>query len=415
MAYASINTVSDYELNLKSGVKRMAHIEVLPFQSFSDLVIAEVVQETDTLAHSISRAREQYASAIRNARRKEQGRSLSPVTSDDQTLDQISDTSQLLDRLDRDLLRLEAILSEPADGRDLLRQVNVPRQTHFIPEFLLKNFTDENGYLWGVYRKKQEVFQTIPRKIFKQRDLYVSHDIAPSTSELQYKTDYATREGEISKLEGLAKPIINKIIESARKEQLPYLSENESRIFKEFFLSIYRRNPAILEQMKDGFDDTYYQAATNVAAKTGYTLPAKNDLYQDQEIIKLRNLSRQNTLSRFAAGDHDVLREGTESYISKTGLCIINIPNPRRSFIIGSFAFSVKQHSKTEPSWFPIAADTAVALLPSPGQEILLPLKPDNHGDKKINVINFNSAAQIDIFVGRSKTLVRSLINRINT
>ncbi len=289
---------------------------------------------------------------------------------------------------------------------------DVPRQTHFIPEFLLKNFTDEDGYLWGVYRKTQTVFQTTPSKIFKQRDLYVCHDIAPSTSELQYKTDYATREGEFSKLEGMAKPVINKIIESARQEQLPNMSEDESRIFKEFFLSIYRRNPTILKQLKDDFDDTYYQAVINVATKTGYPLLAKNDLYQNQEIIKLRNLSRQNTLSRFAAGDHDILREETESHISKTGLCIINILNPRRSFIIGSFALFVKQHSKPEPSWLPIAANTAVALLPSPGQEILIPLKFDNHGDEKINDINFNSAAQSDIFVGRSETLIRSLMNR---
>ena len=77
------------------------------------------------------------------------------------------------------------------------------RQPHYIPEFLLKNFTDEDGNLWGAHRKTHKPFKTTPGKIFRQRDLYVSHDIAPSTSELQYKTDYATREGEISKLEGL--------------------------------------------------------------------------------------------------------------------------------------------------------------------------------------------------------------------
>ena len=51
-------------------------IEVFPFKSFSDLVIAEVVQETDTLEKSISRAREQYATAIENAYLREPDRSL---------------------------------------------------------------------------------------------------------------------------------------------------------------------------------------------------------------------------------------------------------------------------------------------------------------------------------------------------
>ena len=187
------------------------------------------------------------------------------------------------------------------------------RQPHYIPEFLLNNFTDEGGYLWGVYRKTQKVFKTTPGKIFRKRDLYVSHDIAISTSELQYKTDYANREGEISKLEGLAKPVINKIIESARQKQHTNLSDDEIRIFKEFFLSIYRRNPTIFEQMKGDFDDTYYLAVSTVAAKSGFPLPAKDDLYENPDIIKLRNLSLQNTLSRFATGDHDILREDAYS------------------------------------------------------------------------------------------------------
>ena len=287
------------------------------------------------------------------------------------------------------------------------------RQPHYIPEFLLKNFTDEDGNLWGAHRKTHKPFKTTPGKIFRQRDLYVSHDIAPSTSELQYKTDYATREGEISKLEGLAKPIIDQIIESARQKRRPNISDDERRIFKEFFLSIYRRNPTILEQMKDDFEDTYYQAASKTAATTGYSLPAKENLYQNLEITKLRNLSRQNTLSRFATGDHGILREDAENQIRKSGLCIVNIINPRRSFIIGSSAFSIKQHGKPEPSLLPIASDTAVALHSNPDQEILLILKHDGRGDEKIGAINFNSAAQSDIFAGRSETLVRSLMNRI--
>ena len=98
-------------------------VEVLTFQSFSEFVTAEVDRETDTLENSISRAREQYASAIRNARRRERDRSLPYTISDDLPLAHSRDISQLQDRPDRYLLRLEEILSEPVDGRDLLRQV----------------------------------------------------------------------------------------------------------------------------------------------------------------------------------------------------------------------------------------------------------------------------------------------------
>ena len=100
-------------------------IEVLPFQSFSEFVIAEVDRETDTLESSIIRAHEQYDTAIENAYRREPDRSLRPKDFEGslRASTRISDVQQLQDRLDRDLLRLRKILSEPVDGRDLLRQV----------------------------------------------------------------------------------------------------------------------------------------------------------------------------------------------------------------------------------------------------------------------------------------------------
>ena len=100
-------------------------IKVFPFQSFSEFVISEVAKETDTLESSIRQARKQYATAIENAYQRELDRSLRPEDFEGFLSDRtrISDIRQLQDGLDRDLLRLRKILSEPVDGRDLLRQV----------------------------------------------------------------------------------------------------------------------------------------------------------------------------------------------------------------------------------------------------------------------------------------------------
>ena len=288
-----------------------------------------------------------------------------------------------------------------------------PRQHHYIPKFLLENFTDDNEFLWAAYRPARKVFQTTPHNLFKEKDLYVSHDISPSSSELQYSTDYATREGELSKLEGQAAPVVNKIIASAREGDHPKLSNEETRKFMEFFLSVYRRNPSMLDQITDDFSDAFYHAASTNAAEAGHPLPAKEDLSQDPAINKLMELSKQNTKSKFAVGDHEILRDKDEASMDNAGLGIVKIVKPKRNFIIGDCAFSKKQHGTLEPAWLPIASDIAVALIAGPGQEKLLSVKPDNRGDEKIKAINTNSAAQSDIFVGRSETLVRSLMKRI--
>lgn len=287
-----------------------------------------------------------------------------------------------------------------------------PRQHHFIPKFLLENFTDEEGYLWAVYRPTRKVFRTTPQNLFKERDLYASHEIYPS-SELQYSTDYATREEELSKLEGIAAPVVGKIITSARQEQPPTLSDEENRIFMEFFLTIYRRTPIMLKQIGADFTDVFYQAASMRAAETGYALPTKNDLYQNLDIIKLISLSEQNSKSRFAVGDHKILRDKDEAAMRDAGLLIINILSPKRSFIIGDCAFSIRQHGKPEPNLLPIASDTVVGLINNPGQIVLGTANPDNRSDEEINAINVGSVTRSNTFAGRSETLVRSLMNRI--
>ena len=288
-----------------------------------------------------------------------------------------------------------------------------PRQHHYIPKFLLENFTDEDGHLWAVYRPDRKVFSTTPQNLFKERDLYASHEIYPSSSELQYSTDYATREEELSKLEGISAPVVDKIITSARQEQTPELSYEENRIFMEFFLTIYRRTPIMLKQIGTDFSDIFYQVANLRATETGYSLPTKDDLYQNPDIIKLINLSEQNTKSRFAVGDHRILRDKDEASMRNAGLLIINAPNPKRSFIIGDCAFSIKQHGKPEPDLLPIASDTVVGLINNPGQIILGIMKHDNRNDEKINTINVGSVARSNTFAGRSESLVRSLMNRI--
>ena len=288
-----------------------------------------------------------------------------------------------------------------------------PRQHHYIPKFLLENFTNDNGQLWAAYRPARKVFQTTPHNLFKEKDLYVSHDISPSSSELQYNTDYATREGELSKLEGQAAPVVNKIIASAREGYHPTLSDEETRKFMEFFLSVYRRNPGMLDQLTDDFSDAFYHAVSLNAAETGYPLPEKEDLTQDPGINKLMELSKQNTKSRFAVGDHKILRDKDEASMDNAGLGIMKIANIKRNFIIGDCAFSKKRHGNPEPAWLPIAPDIAVALIAGTGQEKLLFLYANNRDDEKIKAINTNSAAQSDIFVGRSETLVRSLMKRI--
>ena len=98
-------------------------IEVLPFQSLLDHLIAEVDGEIDTLENSFIRAREQFVPAIEKALAMGQEHVLRVEDPDESLLTLEIESSQLQKQLDYDLWRLEQIASEPADGVNLLRQI----------------------------------------------------------------------------------------------------------------------------------------------------------------------------------------------------------------------------------------------------------------------------------------------------
>ena len=104
-------------------------IEILPFDSFSESISAEVIQTKEPLEISIRRAREQYRFAIGNAQRREQARFLDDgIDHVDKNVPRIPYTSREpyfldpSDPLDRSLSRLDKILTPPADGEELLLQ-----------------------------------------------------------------------------------------------------------------------------------------------------------------------------------------------------------------------------------------------------------------------------------------------------
>ena len=98
-------------------------IEILPFKSFSNFVIEQVAEETNTLEHSIGLMREEFTTTIENARARGRDRARASAISDDSGFVEIPELKSRRVDLDRDLTRLEEILSKPVDGRELLRQV----------------------------------------------------------------------------------------------------------------------------------------------------------------------------------------------------------------------------------------------------------------------------------------------------
>ena len=222
-------------------------------------------------------------------------------------------------------------------------------------------------------------------------------------------------EKTLSQIESDAAPAIRRIIEQARRNQRPQLSPEDSNHWKRFMLAIPRRTPESRDRVKPdkSIDDIFYEAAKKVAKKENYMdLPDKGSLLSDSRISKLRDTIESNVDAKFATGEHPHTREDVDRFCRETGLSVVVIGMPNRSFVIGSHGLAIVQSSyKNDPaqgSWLPIAHDVAITPTSIPDKEYFYRLGRDS--DLIIKRINRASATQSRKIAGRSKYLISSLM-----
>ena len=113
---------------------------------------------------------------------------------------------------------------------------------HYVPQFFLKNFAtvdDPNSVF--AYQRDKEPFKTTANSVAAKNDMYVFSEKATGGKK------NAELEGLFAELEGVAKPIIERIIKTARLS----LSDQEFGTLCEFFGFLHTRNLAHRELLKN--------------------------------------------------------------------------------------------------------------------------------------------------------------------
>ncbi len=221
-------------------------------------------------------------------------------------------------------------------------------------------------------------------------------------------------EKALSQIESDAAPVIQRIIKQVRSNKFPQLILKDRDHWNQFMLAMARRTPESRARiMPEKFEDIFYEATKKVAEKESFLgLPDKKKFYSDPNISKLKNIIKSNNDGMFAAGDHPFGQDEVDRFCRETGLYVVVIGIPNRSFVIGSHGLAIVQSSyKNDPaegSWLPIAHDVAVKPTFSPNKESLYRLGRDS--DLIIKRINRASATQSRKIAGRSKDLISSLM-----
>lgn len=110
----------------------------------------------------------------------------------------------------------------------------MPRD-HYIPRFILRNFTDQNGHFYCVRKEDKLIFKTSPHNFFLEKDLY-TENLEDGTKSTQIETELSQIEGEFSEE-------INKIIDAARSESNLALDPSDEEKLLRFINCQINRHP----------------------------------------------------------------------------------------------------------------------------------------------------------------------------
>ena len=221
----------------------------------------------------------------------------------------------------------------------------------------------------------------------------------------------------LSKIESNAKPAISSVIEQVRGQRNPRLVLELDRRLKEFVIAMARRTPESQERVfgesDRSFEEVFDSVVKDLLKGAGYDVPEQDWFDRDPSVLKLKQTMKANHSANFAAGEHHILREESESFSRETGWSFALIELPKRSFVIGSHGLTVMQEGAAlGDNWLPIAHDVAIQVTGFPDRGFRLCL--DDKNESIIKSINKATAAQSDIVVGRSEALIGSLMGKID-
>lgn len=283
--------------------------------------------------------------------------------------------------------------------------MSIPKDQHYIPRMLLKEFTDKEGNL-SFYDKRHSdkgVRKRAPKNLFYERHLYtqVAED---GTQDASVETEF------LAVLESQASPVIEKIISAARLGHPPNLSPVEKDIWLRFYYGLFSRVPDRLDVASDEVRQIVL-ARIHFASQLRPLIDLERSVRDNPEIMNrlLKNGSIQNLQMP--------LRPEMSEFLAKMSIVVAVIEElrPDRSFIIGSNPV-VKMSHPERPHlsdldlevWLPLASDVAVFPSPWESDKVILA------NDRNIRAINKGIFQQSTVIAGCSRELIELVRGNAN-
>ena len=272
-----------------------------------------------------------------------------------------------------------------------------PKRHHYIAQMHSKRFADPDGILY-VFDKRfpqKGIQKRTPRNLFVEGDFYTQFD-DKGAKDVSVETEF------LAPLEGKVSPVIEKIVNAARRGSPPNLSPDEKDIWVAYSYIQFKRVPERREKHKEEIFQEIRREIDFIGRVRPFTDRELSILDDEETMERLwRNSSVQSV-------QQPLSEEGAEILLEKRiGVTVIRKPKPRRSFVIGSNPVVRMSHPErshladpTVALWLPLARDVAVT--PCPGERD----KVFSANDRHIRAINKGIFQQSEVIAGCSRELI---------
>jgi Protein of unknown function (DUF4238) len=231
--------------------------------------------------------------------------------------------------------------------------VNVPKNNHYVPQFILRNFANTKGKVWWVRKGEQPLrpVQRLAKDVFAENHLY--------NVTLENGVKDTRVETELCKFEDRVAPIVTALVDWNRALPCP-VSVEDLLLLQFFVIQIYKRNPKTLKE--HGTTDTVLKSFQDHYALM--KLHGKNvDPLIEAEILTLG--FAQNSLKEIQV--LSVLHFSDEMNVALQNHGIILAYNADKNFVVGDNPIrwlkipgldGVEDETQL---WFPVAPNLAIS------------------------------------------------------
>ena len=262
--------------------------------------------------------------------------------------------------------------------------MSTPKLQHYIPQMILRRFTDQSGWLYccHVGDQRRPIWRSRPENVFAEKQLYTLLD-GHDQFDVSIEKQFSVLEGEVS-------AILDKIVQAALSGETPCLGAKERETWVRFLVLQQRRVPDVSRPVVGAHSNRLIdETIAKMEGAIGQPFTARQRAKEEDRL-------RRNALPMFASTEPkpDFLRK-----LRATSIVTAVIQNTKENLVCGSRPIAGFYE------WFCVHKKVAVKLESS----LIFDQLAYVDESSEVRRINQDIVNRSTIFAGPSRELVESL------